>query len=96
MTAWSCRDVIKESKNVIPFIDIASYQQGPAGIDWPTLAAFLLNLHPEAGVIVKATEGTTYTNPFFSPAADGCPRGRDQKLSVCTSSGDPRSAAARP
>lgn len=50
---------------MIPFIDIASYQQGPVGIDWPTVAKYLLSLHPEAGVIIKVSEGTDYINPYL-------------------------------
>jgi GH25 family lysozyme M1 (1,4-beta-N-acetylmuramidase) len=49
---------------MIPFIDIASYQQGRVGIDWPAVAAYLTGLHPEAGVIVKLSEGTNYRNEF--------------------------------
>lgn len=50
---------------MIPFLDISSHQQGTAGIDWPTTAKYLLNLHPEAGVIVKVSEGTDYVNPYL-------------------------------
>ena len=47
---------------MIPFIDVSSHQQG-AGIDWPAVASYLLGLHPEAGVIVKVSEGVGYINP---------------------------------
>ena len=50
---------------MIPGIDISSYQQGNEGIDWPTAAAFLLNLHPEAFAIVKVSESIDYVNPFL-------------------------------
>lgn len=49
---------------MIPGIDIASFQQGPAGIDWPTTAAYLLARDPEAFAIVKLTESDDYANPY--------------------------------
>lgn len=56
---------------MIPFLDISSHQQGPVGIDWPAVAAYLLAIHPEAGVIVKVSEGTDYVNPFLHPQRMG-------------------------
>lgn len=56
---------------MIPFIDIASYQQGPVGIDWPAVAKYLTGLHPEAGVIVKVSEGVGYVNPFLHQQRQG-------------------------
>lgn len=52
-------------KMMTPFIDISSHQQGPVGIDWPAVAAYLLAIDPEAGVIIKVSEGTNYVNPFL-------------------------------
>ena len=45
------------------FIDISSYQ---AQIDFATL----FNENPLDGVIIKATEATGYTNPYFKTWAD--------------------------
>lgn len=56
---------------MIPFLDISSNNQGPAGIDWPTLAKWLIAKDPNAGVIIKLCEGTTYVNPFFAQQRDG-------------------------
>lgn len=50
---------------MIPFIDISSYQEGPVGIDWAAVARWLTDQHPEAGVIIKVSEGTDYINPFL-------------------------------
>lgn len=55
---------------MIPFLDISSNNQH-AGIDWPAVARYLLSIDPEAGVIVKATEGTYYVNPFLHPQRMG-------------------------
>lgn len=56
---------------MIPFVDIASYQEGPAGIDWPTVAKYLTGIHPEAGVIVKTSESVDYVNPFLHQQRQG-------------------------
>lgn len=56
---------------MIPFLDISSHQQGPFGIDWPAVAAYLLGLHPESGVIVKVSESTDYLNPFLHQQRQG-------------------------
>ncbi len=56
---------------MIPGIDIASYQEGPIGIDWVATAAYLTALHPEAFVIVKVSEGTDYTNPYLHQQRQG-------------------------
>jgi len=56
---------------MIPVIDIASYQEGTEGIDWPAVAAYLTAIHSEAGVIVKCTESTTYTNTFLHQQRQG-------------------------
>lgn len=45
------------------FIDISSWQKG---IDLPTVFA----KNPLDGVVIKATEGTGYVNPFLEPWAD--------------------------
>lgn len=50
---------------MIPFLDIYSGSQGEHGIDWVAVAKYLLDLHPEAGVIIKVSEGTDYVNPFL-------------------------------
>jgi MYXO-CTERM domain-containing protein len=50
--------------STVPGIDIASYQHpNGAAIDWPTVAI------SKRFVIIKATEGTTYTNPYYSDDA---------------------------
>ena len=56
---------------MIPFIDISSHQQGTVGIDWPAVAKYLTGLHPEAGVIVKVSEGVGYVNPFLHQQRQG-------------------------
>lgn len=56
---------------MIPFIDVYSGTQGSRGIDWPTVAKYLLSIDPEAGAIVKATEGVGYVNPYFHPQRQG-------------------------
>lgn len=56
---------------MIPGIDIASYQQGPVGIDWPAAAGYLLKLDPEAFVICKVSEATDYVNPFLHQQRQG-------------------------
>jgi len=50
---------------IIPGIDIADYQQGPNGIDWPAVAAYGLALHPEFFVDIKVCQGLTYVNEFL-------------------------------
>ena len=47
---------------MIPFVDISS-NNGP--IDWPTVAAHLLAKDPDAGAIVKVSEGTNYVNTLL-------------------------------
>ena len=47
---------------MIPFIDVSSNQ---GQIDWPTVAAFLLKQDPDAGAIVKVSEGTNYINELL-------------------------------
>jgi GH25 family lysozyme M1 (1,4-beta-N-acetylmuramidase) len=48
-----------------PLVDLSSRNEDDQHqIDWPTLARYLLSLHPEAGVIVKLSQGDWYRNPF--------------------------------
>lgn len=55
---------------MIPFIDIASYQEG-SGIDWAAVAKFLLAKNPDSGIIVKVSEGTTYVNEYLRQQRQG-------------------------
>ena len=47
---------------MIPFIDVSSNN---GQIDWPTAAAYLLKQDPNAGAIVKVSEGTDYVNELL-------------------------------
>lgn len=49
----------------IPFVDTSDNNESDSHqIDWPTLARYLLSVHPEAGVVVKVSE-LDYVNKYL-------------------------------
>jgi hypothetical protein len=58
---------------MIPGIDISKWQQGSKGIDWRSVAAYLLGLDPEAFAIVELCDGLdpSTVNPYLYQQVGG-------------------------
>ena len=58
--------LIQPVPNAIPIIDLSSNNEDDQRqIDWSLLAPYILNVHPQAGVIVKVSQGNWYVNPYL-------------------------------
>lgn len=59
-------DFVPPVAGAIPFVDVSSNNEDDQHqIDWPTLAQSLLSIHPEAGAIIKVSQGDWYVNPYL-------------------------------